>query len=367
MDSIDALMKQGLADDVFPGGVLLVSVKGSIIFFNSYGYANIFSEKPMKRDIFFDLASLTKPLATTLAVMVLINRQKLSLETKIGSIIPDFNNTAKENITIKHLLCHTSGFCDYRPYYIDLFKLPLGERRAGLRKLLLNEVLINPIGKSVVYSDLGFMILCWVLESITKRRIDSFVEEEVYKPLGFNRGLWRELFFIDLFSSGCHLQKGFAATEFCPRRKMLLEGKVHDENAYVVGGIEGHSGLFGTAKAVNLLLGILLRAFHGIEYLNIFNRSLLQKFFIKQNGTERALGFDTPSSSGSSSGNYFSENSVGHLGFTGTSFWMDLDRFVIVLLFTNRIHPSSDNIKIRAFRPVLHDTVMKTIINGMNK
>jgi CubicO group peptidase (beta-lactamase class C family) len=153
----------------------------------------------------------------------------------------------------------------------------------------------------------------------------------------------------------------FAATERCPWRDTIIEGVVHDENAYAVGGIEGHAGLFGTAKDVYRLLSVLLTDFYGQSESILFEKKLMQTFFIRAGSSGRPLGFDAPSSTGASCGQYFSKKSVGHLGFTGTSFWMDLDRGVIVILLTNRVHPSRDNVKIKAFRPQLHDVVMTLI------
>jgi CubicO group peptidase (beta-lactamase class C family) len=216
------------------------------------------------------------------------------------------------------------------------------------------EPIIHPVGRQTVYSDLGFMILGWMVEHLSGRRLDRFVAEEIYTPLDLEN-----LFFIDLHSKPRKAQ--FAATEVCPWRNILLNGLVHDDNAYAMGGIEGHAGLFGTAMDVYCLLSVLLSDFYGRSDTRLFEKDLMKTFFKRQNVKGRALGFDTPSLTESSCGQYFSKQSVGHLGFTGTSFWMDLERSAIVILLTNRIHPSRENNKIRAFRPILHDTIMKTL------
>jgi CubicO group peptidase (beta-lactamase class C family) len=137
---------------------------------------------------------------------------------------------------------------------------------------------------------------------------------------------------------------------------------VHDENAYVVGGVQGHAGLFGTAAAVHKLLSELLRAYHGNPAHQLFPRDLVRLFFKRLPNTDRALGFDMPARKNSSAGSYFSTHTVGHLGFTGTSFWMDLTRSIVVVLLTNRVHPTRDNEAIKAFRPILHDEVMKGLL-----
>ena len=287
--------------------------------------------------------------------MKLVQCDQIELEGRLGQILTEFDGTDKAGIKIKNLLYHDSGLPDYRPFYKALGNVAPDSRRRALRKLLLQEPLINPIGKTVIYSDLGFMILAWVVEHVSGRRLDHFVEKEIYQPLGLNN-----LYFI---SQNLTEPRGhFAATENCPWRKKILVGQVHDENAYVVGGIEGHAGLFGTADNIYRLLVKLLSIYRDRSKSNIFRKDLLQRFFTRLPGTDKALGFDMPSATDSSCGRGFSQNSVGHLGFTGTSFWMDLEQSVTVILLTNRVHPSRENEDIKKFRPVLHDAVRKTMV-----
>ena len=354
MESVDGLMRQAIAEEVFPGGVLLVSKLGQTLFYDAYGVAHLSSRAPVTAETIFDLASLTKPLATTLAVMRLVQHNQIKLQQHLGQLLPEFEHTDKARVKLKHLLYHNSGLPDYRPYYSALNGIAKDSRRNALRKHLVQEPRINPIGKTVLYSDLGFMILAWVVEHLAQRRLDHFVADEIYQPLGLNH-----LFFI---ANNMVDKRGvFAATENCPWRQKILEGQVHDENAYAVGGIEGHAGLFGAAEDINRLLIELLFTFHGRTSAGLFQQDLLHQFFKRLPGTDKALGFDTPSLTGSSCGRGFSQNSIGHLGFTGTSFWMDLERSVIVILLTNRVHPTRDNERIKKFRPELHDAVMNAI------
>jgi CubicO group peptidase (beta-lactamase class C family) len=355
MELVDRLMRQAVAEKVFPGGVLLVSEKGAAIFSKAYGFARLSPQALMTRQTIFDLASLTKPLSTTLAVMRLIQHDHIELEDPLGQILPEFERTEKAGIKLKNLLYHDSGLPDYRPYYKALVGIDPDSRRSALRKLLVQEPLVNPIGKKVCYSDLGFMILAWVIEHVSDERLDHFVADEIYRPLGL-----KNLFFIS--NKRAKTQGPFAATENCSWRNKIVEGQVHDENAYVVGGIEGHAGLFGTADNVHRLLTELLSIYHGERKSKIFHKDLLQRFFKRLPGTDKALGFDTPSVTDSSCGHGFSQTSVGHLGFTGTSFWMDLERSVIVILLTNRVHPSRKNEGIKKFRPEIHDAVMRKIV-----
>ncbi len=202
------------------------------------------------------------------------------------------------------------------------------------------------------------MILEWLVEVVAKKPLDHFVEESVYGPLGL-----KHLFFIPLNDAKGRKDRSYAATEDCPWRGKILDGEVHDDNAYAVGGVAGHAGLFGTAQAVYVLLQELFNTYLGKPNAVIFRQDLVQTFFQRQPGPGSwALGFDTPTQPDSSSGKYFSDQSVGHLGFTGTSFWVDLLKGVTMILLTNRIHPSRGNERIKAFRPILHDTVMDSIL-----
>jgi len=356
MSRVHTLMQKALADNVFPGAVLLVSRENALVFHQAYGVTDLDTRRGVTLETVFDLASLTKPLATTLALMMLIQQNRLGLEQPLGAVLPAFDEDEKSAIKINQLLYHTSGLPDYKPYYKHLERLPFGQRKAALHKMLVNEPLIHPIGNRVLYSDIGFMILAWLIEHIGNQRFDRIVSEKIYEPLGLDN-----LFFggqIDRQSRNV-----FAATEQCPWRKRLLVGEVHDENAFVVGGVQGHAGLFGTAAAVHKLLFELLSAYHGDPSRKLFHTDLIHLFVRRLPGTDRALGFDMPASKNSSAGSYFSRNTVGHLGFTGTSFWMDLNRSIIVILLTNRIHPTRENEAIKAFRPILHDEVLRCLLS----
>lgn len=360
---VTQLMDHAIMDGIFPGAVLLVGTGEQIRLAWAAGVANHCTGQRVSLETVFDLASLTKPLATTLAVMKLVQTGQLSLETRLGDVLPDFRSTSKHGIQLRHLLLHTAGLPAHRHYYRILSSLAFDERKRGLRRMLVEEPLVRPIGSQSEYSDIGFMILCWVVESMARVRLDRYVSREIYDPLGV-----QDLFFVDLGTA--KPEAPFAATERCPWRKSLMVGAVSDDNAWATGGIDGHAGLFGTAGAVYALLKVLLNSFHGRPALpggpatTVFQPSLVRRFLRRDDHARRTLGFDTPSPHNSSSGKYFSANTVGHLGFTGTSFWMDLDRNITVILLTNRVHPDRDNNRIRAFRPRLHDTVMKTLLFG---
>ena len=330
--------------------MLLSGTHEKVLYRKAFGDTDYISQQPVESETVYDLASLTKPLATTLAVLALVQDQKVSLNTCLGDLLPEFRGSPKAAIEFRHLLYHTSGLPAHRHYYRKLQHLPMADRKPALRRLLLAEPLVRPIGEKSEYSDLGFMLLCWCVEALSRTRLDRYVMARIYHPLHL-----RDLFFVDL--EGAPVQANFAPAEACPWRNTLIRGAVSDDNAWVTGGIDGHAGLFGTVGDVYHLLKALLLSFLGQPNDVGFSASLMAEFFARDAQSGRALGFDMPSKN-SSSGRYFSKNTVGHLGFTGTSFWMDLDRCVIVVLLTNRVHPDRGNYLIRKFRPILHDAVM---------
>lgn len=357
-NKIDLIMSQAVEDGVFPGGALMVSKKGNIVFNGVYGYANIFTKQPITHNTIFDLASLTKPLATTMAAMSLVQEKKIQLEQTIGSIIKEFQNTPKAEIQLRHLLRHNSGLPSYQPYFLKLAHLELRKRKSALKKMLIEEPLTSTIGAKTEYSDIGFMILEWGVEVIAQTTLDDYVSCAVYRPFDL-----KNLFFINLGNLLPDLE--IAATEVCPWRRCLVQGVVHDENAHAMGGIAAHSGLFGSIESVHQLLTQLMSIYNGEIKHSLFKKELVHLFFDRPNNSNRALGFDTPSETDSSCGNLFQKDkTVGHLGFTGTSFWMDLYHSIIIILLTNRVHPSRKNEKIKKFRPILHNAIMNQIITS---
>jgi CubicO group peptidase (beta-lactamase class C family) len=353
--SVEEMMHQAVRDEVFPGAVIRVQRGREALYHRAFGMANSISKTPVTVDTFFDLASLTKPLATTLAVLVLVQEGRLELDQPVGAVLSDLKDTDKGGIEVRHLLLHTSGLPAHRPYYRQLLANPLANRRGCLNRLLVTEPLTYPTGEKSVYSDIGFMMLRWMVETVSGLRLDRFAEEVVYRPLGIS-----QLFYVP---EGSPRRQGvFAATQRCPLRKSLLEGVVGDENAYAAGGVDGQAGLFSTAQAVGDLLGELLAVYRGEPHRGLFHGGVVKRFFQRDEASGRALGFDMPTPGGSSSGGFFSKETVGHLGFTGTSFWSDLRTGISVVLLTNRVHPSVENDRIRVFRPEVHDAVMKSIL-----
>lgn len=357
-DKISWEVEQAVDQGVFPGAVLLCAKNRQIVFHQSYGLADIFEKKKMDKDAVFDLASLTKPMATALAISKLVEQDRLFLSQSLESVIEKFQTSDKKNITVDMLLRHTSGLPAHREYYRKIIIQDKNSKHC-LRELLIQEPLEFQPGEQQVYSDIGYMILSWIVEKITHQRLDHFISEQVYRPLDI-----KDLFFIDLLSHNNQLklyQRKIVPAQDCPWRKKVLKGEVDDDNAWAVGGIEGHAGLFGSAPAVHTLCSEILNALQG-NPTKVLSAEIIRSFAQKKNGFEMVAGFDTPARENASCGRYFSRRSIGHLGFTGTSFWIDPKTSLIVILLTNRVHPSRSNEGIKAFRRQIHDVIYKALV-----
>ncbi len=355
---LSRIMDQALDESVFPGAVLLCARGSTILFHEAFGRAGLEQSPAMGRDFVFDLASLTKPMVTSALINLLIKDNRLDLDTCLGDVVSQTRNSPKASISVNMLLRHTSGLPAYREYYKSMVRSQELSRKA-LRQLLVKEPLEAAPGKHQVYSDLGYMFLAWVIETLLDQRIDRAARDLVFNPLGI-----KDLFFVALNQgrgvdqvpvrpSGRELR--MVSSQVCPWRKKTMTGEVDDDNAWAAGGIEGHAGLFGDALSIHrfcceVLDGLLWRS------PKVFSSRVLASFTEKKNRQEMVAGFDSPSKQRSSAGRFFSSRSVGHLGFTGTSFWIDPETEFIVILLTNRTLFSRGNEKIKIFRPELHDT-----------
>jgi len=372
-DPIAEKMRQGVNARVFPGAVLLVSHQGQTVHHAAYGYACLIPERePATVDTTYDLASLTKPIATATAGALLVADGRLGLDDPLERYVPELTQDALRRATIRHLLNHTSGLPAWRPFYEQIVPdgqtlrdRPLAERRAALYDAIHREPLIGPVGSRCAYSDLGFILLGEVLERIVKREWSAFIHGEVLSRLGAN-----DLFYMSERgpTGGASVPaRQFAATEQDDWRGRIIRGEVHDEHAAVMGGVSSHAGLFGSALSVAQAVRPWLAAVRGDASPIAASWA---KEFVRKQGFDPfgswALGWDTPSSgpSGtpSSSGQFFAPTAFGHLGYAGTSVWVDPEREFTVVLLTNRVHPTRNNDKIRAFRPALHDVIFQYVM-----
>ena len=394
INNIIGLLGKGLIEGVYPGAVALVALQGKNAFFEQVGHRSLVPERvPMAKDTLFDLASLTKVMATTPAVMKLVDEGKIALDDPLSKLIPSANLGDKKELALRLLLSHSAGLMDWRPFYEKLRDHPLKDRKTLLREWIIEEPFAYEPGKGNIYSDLGFMLLEWVIEERAGEKLPEFVQRNFYGPLGLKR-----TFFVPVgeeknpprppfMKRESENQQGgeertldsrlrgndvpginypreeFAATEDCPWRKRVLQGEVHDDNAWTLGGYSGHAGLFSTAEEIYLIANVLREHYFG-KRDDFFKPETVREFFRRQDivkGSDWALGWDTRALEGSSAGKYFSRESVGHTGYTGTSIWMDLEKDVIAILLTNRVHPTRNNDMIKPFRPVFHDSVMEAL------
>ncbi len=361
---VTRLLMRGTKDQVFPGA------SAAIITGHGHDRVRILaaagttrmdeSGSALRPETYFDLASLTKPLATALGILLLIDQNRLHPEDRLDDLSSHAVPSDKAEITLAQLLSHSSGLAPYH----ELFKKfrPDTHRtfRHDLISAILNCPLEYPVATDYRYSDLGYILLGDILEQAAAMPLNDFFAEKIARPLH----LEDEIFFLSPIKKKIISRKYFAATECCPWRGRVLQGEVHDEHAHLLGGIAGHAGLFGTVTGVSSLCAAILDSLQGRPTALAISRKTLSKALKpRQPKTTWCLGFDTPSTGYTSAGQYLSRQSIGHLGYTGTSFWIDPVKEVILVLLTNRVHPDRENKKIREFRPWFHDRVMAFLLD----
>jgi len=339
----------------FSGACALVGRDGVVLWDKAVGktgyeeYGAVVA--PVTNETLFDLASLTKPLCTATLFMIACEERKVALDSEVKMFVQEARGSRLGELTIGALLNHTSGLPAWEPFGSELL-IKWGEEVAGTpfaRRCVLERILKEPIRNNAqVYSDLGYIILGFVLERLYDMPLAELFRVKVARRFGVE-----DLFFLDKSQGECHIPKSrFMATEVCPLRKRLLQGEVHDENAFVLGGAAGHAGLFGTARSVYLLLCALVKNLG----------KTMEKFIKKQQHETYCYGFDTPSKENSSSGEKRPDGLIGHLGFTGTSFWFEPKTMLGIVLLTNRVHPRRDNMFLKELRPRFHDAVWEEIL-----
>jgi beta-glucosidase-like glycosyl hydrolase/CubicO group peptidase (beta-lactamase class C family) len=336
------LLEAAVAEGAFPGAVCLVARHGRrfcAVAVGRHGYAD--GEPAVQLDTVFDLASLTKVCATTPAVLRLVAQGKLSLDDPVVKWVPAFVGTGKETVTVRHLLAHNSGLPAYERYYRTL------QGRAAIVQAAAREGLMYEPGTGPAYSDLGFILLLAVVEACSGEPFERFVDREVLTPFGMQQARWAP-------TDGPALA-GAAPTERDDARGGVLRGFVHDENAFAMGGVSGHAGLFATAGDV-LEYGLtLLGGGRGLLPRELVE-SAIAPAGIGGDAT-RGLGFQRLASGGFG-GTDVPAGTFGHTGFTGTSLWCCPRHDLCVVLLTNRVHPTRVNNKITGVRRALHDLVL---------
>lgn len=346
MAEVDQVVEKAVADKAFPGAVLAVGKDSALVHLKAFGGQSYQPAAPaVTPDTLYDLASLTKVIVTTTLAMVLVDEGKLDIDKPVSAFIAGFRGGAKDRVTVAQLLTHSGGLKWWAPLYEEL-----KGKDAYLERIVGMDLDYEPGSKSV-YSDLGVILLGEILERVAGESLEAFAKRRLFAPLGMKDTGYRP---------PAPLLARIAPTEQDDKwRKRLLRGEVHDENAFALGGMAPHAGLFGSAPDLARFAQMLLNG--GVyDHKRLVSRATVERFTKRAGvpGSSRALGWDTPSE-GSSAGTLLSARSFGHTGFTGTSMWMDPERKLFVILLSNRVHPSRENNAIREVRRAVADAVVR--------
>lgn len=346
------VIEGAIADSIFPGAQIAIVKDNKILAHRGFGRQTYDANSPpVTTKTIYDLASVTKVTATTLIAMKLYEQKLIRLDIPVNSYLPHFKGGLKDSITLRHLLTHSAGIRAW-----DRLWEHASNRQEAL-EYIYNLPLEYTPGDSMVYSDLGIIMVGEVLETVTGKTIDQLAQDLIIKPLGLKS---------TMYNPPQNLWKDIAPTEIGGDLKRgLIHGTVHDENTFFLGGVSSHAGLFSTAEDLAVLSQMLLNK--GIyRHQRFYNPQTIKEWTTPQNlppGSNRALGWDTPSAKGSSAGDYFSPGSFGHLGFTGTSIWIDPVEKIAVILLTNRVHPTRERQGIYRIRRSFYNEVMKALLN----
>ena len=351
LQAIDRIVARGIKEGGYPGASVVVGRKGAAVWEKGFGTLSWSktSGRVDSRETVYDLASLTKVVGTTTALMILFDEGKLELDAPVTKYLPAFTGGFKDSVTIRHLLTHRSGL----PAGRDLWRAARNPQEARL--MVIDTPLSCKPGSCYIYSDLGADMLGMVIETVSGLGLDQFLDERVFAPLGM----------VDTyFRPDDSLKVRIAPTEVMPPRGYPLQGEVHDENAYALGGVAGHAGLFSTAKDLAIFAQMMLNG--GVyDSVRIVSDSTVALFTRRAAGT-RALGWDTADGDGGA-GRYLTERAYGHTGYTGTSLWIDPDREMFVILLTNRVHAAKARrpaTVISDVRADLADAAVLAVIDG---
>lgn len=336
---------QGHLERAFPAAVVEVGSSKGSIWRHASGRLDYDPDAPTTRDeTIFDLASLTKVIATTSLAMRLVDQGRLSLSDPIKRWLPAWRGNDREHVTVRALLTHSSGLTAWLPFYRDY-----SGRRDFQDAICALPLEYEPDSQSI-YSDLGFMLLGFILEDAEEKSFEAQVTE-LLGPLSTAPLL---------FNPPAAIRSSIAPTEHDSWRGRRLVGEVHDENCWALGGAAGHAGLFGTARAVGDFARAVLGALTGSDAR--LGRTDIVRSFVTRSDIpgSRALGWDTMLTT-SSCGTKMSRSAFGHTGFTGTTLWIDPERGIYVVFLTNRVNPTRENNAIQKIRPALHDAIMDEV------
>ena len=352
LQNVGSIMREAIFDSTFPGGVVTVLKDGVIAYQQGFGYETYKKHKPVKTSDIYDLASLTKVTATTPSIMKLVSEGKINLDDKVGEYFPEFKKEPKNEVTIAHLLRHDSGLPPFRIYVNEL------KSREAIVQAVKNEPLINEPGSKYNYSDLGFILLGEIIKQITGQRLDEYTRQNFYKPMGMNST------YFNPRQVGKWIYNRIPPTERDTiYRHKTIQAQAHDERAYYMDGVAGHAGLFSTGSDLAAYTQMLLNKgfYGGNQYID---PSVVEEFAKRQSSLiNRGYGFDRKSKDFSTAGSKTSDQTFGHTGFTGTSYWLDPERNLAIIILTNRVYPyRSYGKNISNIRAAVADAVVSSII-----
>ncbi|MEQ1856064.1 MAG: glycoside hydrolase family 3 N-terminal domain-containing protein [Longimicrobiales bacterium] len=363
---VDSIIEAALADSTASAVAIAVGRRGRLVELRGFGELAYGSGRTTTTTSLFDLASVSKVVGTTSAVMLLVGDGRLDLDAPVVSYLPWWSrgDPGKDAVTVRQLLLHRGGLAAFRQWFFDL------EGVDAYKSAVADEPLVGEPGAATVYSDIGAMTLGWIVEEVAGQPLDVFLQERLFEPLGMRQTMYRP---------APALLPRIAATELDTLwRRELVWGRVHDENADAMGGIAGHAGLFSTVVDLSVFARMMLNGGVAPACLppgsagepcpvarggdrRILDAAVLDGFTSRYDATSsRGLGWDTPSE-GSSAGDFFTARAFGHTGFTGTSLWIDPELDLWVVLLTNRVHPTRENTRITALRRAVHDAIALSI------
>jgi CubicO group peptidase (beta-lactamase class C family) len=347
-DSLETILRAGVRDSAFPGAIAVIGTIDGPLLSVVAGQLDWLPSPAPDASTLWDLASLTKVVGVTSAMMLLVESRRVDLDAPVQRYVPEFSGRWKDAVTIRHLLTHSSGLPAWRPLYKE------AEGPAAAMALAIATPLDTMPGIRMVYSDLGAIILGEVVMRVSGQPLERFLRERVFTPLGM-----RETTYLPAET----LRPRIAPTEVDPWRQRHLRGEVHDENAFALGGVSGHAGLFSTAQDLVRLARMYLGG-GMLEGHRFLSPATIAQFTTVQDPalSHRALGWETPNGT-NSAGHLMSARAFGHTGFTGTSIWIDRDRGVFVLLLSNRVNPTREHRGITGVRAAVADAVMGAVVN----
>ena len=350
-DSVRATLRAAAADSAFPGAYAIIGTSRAILVRDSVGRIDWAADAPVPNArTLWDLASLTKVVGLTSAMAQLVAEGKVDLDAPVQRYLPEFAGPNKDRVTVRHLMTHTGGLPSWRPLYKEAVNADSGAALAIITGL------DTVPGARMVYSDLGLIILGKMVERLTGQTLDRYLAARVFQPTGMQE---------TMYNPAVSLRPRIAPTEFESWRGRHLRGEVHDENAFGLGGVAGHAGLFSTADDLAQFARMYL-AYGVIDGRRVLDSATVVKFTAWQDSVRhnRAIGWMKPTRGGGWFGGPMSTNAYGHTGFTGTSLYIDPDKDIFIILLSNRVNPTRANTKIGRVRNRLADGVMSVVLSN---